>query len=89
MLPLKFSSARSRSILLIRSRAAGKQPVTNAVWIKTDFHLVANVSTCPVLLGDISFYSLTLTQRKRDDRINVLEIQDRLVVCDTQDKSRP
>ena len=82
MLPLKFSSARSRSILPILGRAAGEQPVTNAVWIKTGFHLVANVLTCPVLLGEIPFHSLTLTQIKRDDRINVHEIQDRVVMCD-------
>lgn len=38
MLPLKFSSARSRSSRLILGHAAGEQAVTNAMGIKTAFH---------------------------------------------------
>src|SRR5262245_34561850 len=82
MRPLKFSSARSRTIVLISGRAAGEQPVADTVWIKTGFHLVAHVLTCSLLLGEIRFYRLALTQIKRDDRINVHETQDRVVMRD-------
>ena len=52
------------------------------MWIKTGFHLVANVLTGSMLLGEIRFYRLALTQIKRDDRINVHETHDRVVMRD-------
>jgi hypothetical protein len=68
--------------LLISGRTASEQPVADTVWIKTGFHLVANVLTGPLLLGEIRFYRLALTQIKRDDRINVHETHNRVVMRD-------
>jgi hypothetical protein len=82
MLPVKFSSARRRSILRCLLRAAGKESVANALGIEMGFHLSTHVLSCEALCGKIRLYRLAVTQVKRDDRIDVHQRQDRVVMRD-------